>query len=123
MDSHEIDYELKGEDIQLVEVELDPHETVIAEAGAMNYMDGGIQFEAKMGDGSNPDEGFMGKLLGAGKRMITGESVFITHFTNHGGGKQRVAFSAPYPGTIVPLDLSALGSEFICQKTRFYVLL
>lgn len=119
MSSHEIDYELIGQDIQLVEVELDPQETVIAEAGAMAYMDAGITFEAKMGDGSNPDEGFMGKLFGAGKRMITGESLFITHFTNEGIGKQRVAFSAPYPGSIIPLDLNELGTEFICQKDAF----
>ena len=91
MKCHEVDYEIVGHDVQLVEVELDPGETVIAEAGAMNYMEDGITFESKMGDGSDPDEGFMGKLFSAGKRMITGESMFITHFTNQARGKKRVA--------------------------------
>lgn len=115
---HEVDYEIIGSDLQVVEVELDPGETVIAEAGAMNYMDNGIEFEAKMGDGSNPDEGFFGKVFGAGKRMITGESVFLTHFTNQGSGKKRVAFAASYPGKIVPLDMAKIGS-LICQKDAF----
>ncbi len=109
MRSHEIDYEIIGDDMQLVEVELDPGETVIAEAGAMNYMDSAITFETKMGDGSKPDEGMFGKLFSAGKRMLTGESMFMTHFSNQGQGKRRVAFAAPYPGNIVPLDLSAIG--------------
>ncbi|MHC4796503.1 MAG: DUF4339 domain-containing protein, partial [Planctomycetota bacterium] len=86
--SHEIDYEIFGDDMQVVEVELDPQETVIAEAGAMNYMEDGITFEAKLGDGSKPDEGFFGKLWGGAKRMITGESLFMTHFTNSGTGKK-----------------------------------
>ena len=90
MKCHEVDYELIGDDMQIVEVELDPQETVIAEAGAMNYMDDGIQFEAKMGDGSEPNKGFFGKLLDVGKRAITGESLFMTHFTNQGHGKKRV---------------------------------
>ena len=85
---HEVDYEIIGDDIQIVEVELDPGETVVAEAGAMNYMDDGITFEVKMGDGSRPDEGIFGKLLGAGKRVLTGESIFMTHFTNSGRGKK-----------------------------------
>jgi uncharacterized protein (TIGR00266 family) len=119
MASHEVDYEILGGDLQIVEVELDPNETVIAEAGAMNYMDQSITYEAKMGDGSQPDEGVMGKLLGAGKRMLTGESVFMTHFTNGGAGKQRVAFAAPYPGKILALDLAELGGEIICQKDAF----
>lgn len=119
MNSHEVDYEIFGDDMQIVEIELDPGETVIAEAGAMNYMDDGITFEAKMGDGSKPDDSIMGKLLNAGKRVLTGESIFITHFTNSGSGKKRVAFSAPYPGKIIPLDMTKLGGEFICQKDAF----
>ena len=105
--------------MQTVEVELDPRETVIAEAGAMNWMEDGITFEAKMGDGSQPDKGLFGKLLDAGKRAVTGESIFITHFTNQGSGKKRVAFAAPYPGKIIPLDMSKIGNEMICQKDAF----
>lgn len=119
MQSHEVDYEILGDDLQVVEVELDPGETVIAEAGAMNYMEENITFEAKMGDGSNPKEGLMGKLLSAGKRALTGESIFMTHFTNSGAGKKRVSFSAPYPGKIQALDLSQNGGRFICQKDAF----
>ncbi|MCA9108193.1 MAG: AIM24 family protein, partial [Planctomycetales bacterium] len=117
--SHEIDYEIIGESIQMVEIELDPGETVIAEAGAMNYMEDGISFETKMGDGSEPDQGIMGKLLSAGKRAITGESLFMTHFTNRGGGKKRVTFAAPYPGTVVPVNLAETGNELLCQKDAF----
>jgi uncharacterized protein (TIGR00266 family) len=119
MKCHEVDYEIIGHDMQLVEVELDPGETVIAEAGAMNYLEDGVTFEAKMGDGSDPDEGFMGKIFSASKRMITGESMFTTHFTNRGSGKKRVAFSAPYPGTIIPLNMAEIGGEVICQKDAF----
>jgi len=119
MKSHEIDYKIIGESIQLVEIELDPHETVIAEAGAMVYMENGIEFETKLGDGSNPSSGFLGKLLSAGARAITGESIFMTHFTNHGIGKRKVAFSAPYPGTVVPIDLSRVGGNLIVQKDGF----
>ncbi len=119
MKCHEVDYEIIGHDVQLVEVELDPGETVIAEAGAMNYMEDGITFESKMGDGSDPEEGFMGKLFSAGKRMITGESMFITHFTNQARGKRRVAFSAPYPGTIIALNMAEIGGQIICQKDAF----
>lgn len=119
MQSHEIDYELYGNDMQAVEVELDPEETVIAEAGAMSWMDEGIEFETKLGDGSNPGKGFLGNILSAGKRAIMGESLFITHFTNHGEGKKRVAFAAPHPGRIVPLDLNALGGELLCQRDAF----
>lgn len=119
MRSHEIDYKIKGHDIQLVEIELDPNETVIAEAGAMLYMKEGIEFEAKMGDGSEPDKGLFGKLLSAASRKITGESIFITHFTHHGVGKSHVAFAAPYPGTIVPLDLEKLGGSVIVQRDAF----
>jgi len=119
MRCHEVDYEIVGDDLQLVEVELDPGETVIAEAGAMNYMEDGIDFEAKLGDGSKPQQGFFGKLWDAGKRAITGESLFLTHFTNRGDRKSRVAFAAPYPGKIVPLDLGQLGNEIICEKDAF----
>lgn len=119
MPSHELDYELFGDDMQLAEVELDPGETVIAEAGAMNYMDPGISFEAKMGDGTEPDGGLMGKLMSAGKRAISGESIFMTHFTNTGSGKKRVAFAAPYPGKIIPMNLADLGGGFTCQKDAF----
>ncbi len=97
MRCHEVDYEIIGDDLQMIEVELDPGETVVAEAGAMNYMEDGTTFESKMGDGSKPDEGFMDKLFGAGKRMISGESPFMTHFTNQEQGKKRVAFATPYP--------------------------
>lgn len=119
MKCHEVDYEIIGHDIQLVEIELDPGETVIAEAGAMNYIEQGIEFETKMGDGSTPDEGVMSKLFSAAKRKITGESVFITHFTNNGRGKQKAAFSAPHPGCIVPLDMALLGGKITCQKDAF----
>lgn len=103
----------------MVEVELDPGETVIAEAGAMNYLQDHIDFEAKMGDGSEPDEGLMGKLFAAGKRALTGESIFLTHFTNRGSGKRRVAFAAPFPGKIIALDLATVGGELLCQKDSF----
>ncbi len=120
MKAHEIDYKIIGHDMQLVEIELDPEETVIAEAGAMTYMEQQISFETKMGDGSDPDQGIFGKMFSAGKRMITGESVFTTHFTNSGSsGKQCVAFAAPYPGTVMPLDLSQFGGRIICQKDAF----
>ena len=119
MRCHELDYELIGSEMQLVEVELDTNETVIAEAGAMTYMEEEIQFETRMGDGSDPDEGLMGKLFSAGKRVFTGESIFTTHFTNHGLEKRRVAFAAPYPGNIVPLNMAELGERIICQKDAF----
>lgn len=119
MKCHEIDYELIGNDMQMVEVELDPGETVIAEAGAMNYMEQDITYEAKMGDGSKPDSGFMSKVLGAGKRMITGESLFMTHFSNRGNGKQRVSFAAPFPGKIIPVNMVEYGEQIICQKDSF----
>lgn len=116
---HELDYEIIGDDMQIVEIELDPGETVIAEAGAMNYMDKGISFEAKMGDGSRPDSGIFGKLLDAGKRVITGESIFMTHFSNTDRERRRVAFAAPYPGKIIPVDMSKIGQELLCQKDAF----
>ena len=119
MPSHEVDYEIIGDDIQIVEVELDPGETVIAEAGAMNYMDDGISFEAKMGDGSEADSGLLGKLMGAGKRALTGESIFMTHFTNSGSGKKSAAFAAPYPGKIIPINMAKVNGEMLCQKDAF----
>jgi len=118
--SHVIDYQIKGESIQIVEVELDPMETVIAEAGAMLFMEEGIMFETKMGDGSNPSQGLFDKLLSAGSRMLTGESLFMTHFTNRGNRKAKVAFSAPYPGTIIPVDLATSPNhELVVQKDGF----
>ncbi|MDE0481606.1 MAG: TIGR00266 family protein [Candidatus Poribacteria bacterium] len=119
MQSHEVDYEIFGNDMQVVEVELDMGETIIAEAGAMNWMEDDIVFKAKMGDGSGGDEGLMGKLFSAGKRALTGESLFLTHFTNTGSNKRRVAFAAPYPGHIIPIDLSQMGGELLCQKDAF----
>lgn len=119
MRSHEIDYQIFGDDMQLVEVELDPGETAIAEAGAMNWMEEGIQFETRMGDGSKASSGLMGTLLNVGKRMLTGESIFMTHFTNQGRNKSKVAFAAPYPGKIIPVDLSESGGEILCQKDAF----
>jgi uncharacterized protein (TIGR00266 family) len=120
MRCHEVDYEIIGNDLQIIEVELDPGETVVAEAGAMNYMEEDITFEAKMGDGSNPQAGLMDKLMSAGRRVLTGESLFLTHFTNGAtSGKRRVAFAAPYPGKILPMDLSKHGGQLICQKDAF----
>ncbi|MGB0334441.1 MAG: TIGR00266 family protein [Opitutales bacterium] len=120
MKSHEVDYKIYGNDLQTVEVELDPGETVIAEAGAMNWMEEDISFEAKMGDGSDTGGGFVGKFLSLGKRALTGESLFMTHFTNRGNnGKRRLAFAAPYPGQIIPVDLSEIGGTILCQKDAF----
>jgi len=119
MQCQEVDYEILGHDMQIVEVELDPGETVIAEAGAMNYMENGITFEAKMGDGSNTNEGFLGKMLSTGKRVLTQESIFMTHFINEGQGKRRVAFAAPYPGKIIPVDMSKVDGKLLCQKDAF----
>ena len=120
MRSHEIDYKIIGEDIQVVEIELDPNETVIAEAGAMLFMEDGIQFETKMGDGSQATQSIMGKIFQAGTRLLTGESLFMTHFTNRGYGKRKVAFAAPYPGTVMPIDLAKIyGNQLIVQKDSF----
>lgn len=116
---HDVDYEILGSDLQIIEVELDPGETVVAEAGAMNYMEDDIVFESRMGDGSAPNQGIMGKLLGAGKRVLTGESIFLTHFTNQGATKRRVAFAAPYPGKILALDMAKIGNGLTCQKDAF----
>jgi uncharacterized protein (TIGR00266 family) len=118
--AHEISYVIKGEDLQFVEVELDPRESVVAEAGGMMYMTPGIEMETIFGDGSGQQKsGFMGALLGAGKRLLTGESLFMTVFTNTGASIQHVAFAAPYPGRILPMDLARLGGELICQKDSF----
>lgn len=117
--SHVVDYEIVGDDMQMVLVELDPGETVIAEAGAMNYVEEGITFEAKMGDGATADDGLLGKVFSAGKRMLAGESLFLTHFTHQGDGKKHVAFAAPCPGKILPVDLAAMGGELLCQKDAF----
>jgi uncharacterized protein (TIGR00266 family) len=119
MKSHIVDYQVFGDDLQFVEVELDPGETVIAEAGAMMYMEDGITFETKMGDGSKPAAGFMDKLVSVGKRALTGESLFMTHFTHQGQGKSRVSFGAPYPGKILAIDLDETNGELICQKDSF----
>jgi uncharacterized protein (TIGR00266 family) len=119
MDSHVIDYKIHGDDMQVVAIELDPDETVIAEAGSMNWMDSGISFEAKMGDGTEPDSGIMGKLFSVGKRVLTGESIFLTHFTNIESGKKEVAFAAPYPGSIIAVDLKDVNGEILCQKDAF----
>lgn len=121
MNSHEVDYKLYGDDLQFVEVELDPGETVIAEAGAMMYMDNSIEMDSIFGDGSERDKGkgLMGKLMGAGKRVITGESLFMTTFTNNGSGKKQVSFAAPYAGKIIPIDLSEHGGKIVCQKDAF----
>lgn len=120
--AHEIDFSIRGAEMQFVEVELDPGESAVAEAGSMMYMTPGIAMETVFGDGSQTPQGgggLMGALLGAGKRLLTGESLFMTVFTNTGAGKQRVAFAAPYPGKILPMDLATLGGELICQKDSF----
>jgi len=119
MRCHEVDYEIIGHDMQMLEVELDPNETVVAEAGAMNYVEEGIEFQAKMGDGSDIGQGFMGKLFSAGKRMISGESLFMTHFTNQSSGKKKVAFAAPFPGSVIPVNMAEIGEELYCQKDSF----
>ncbi|RYL95708.1 TIGR00266 family protein [Sporolactobacillus sp. THM7-4] len=119
MNNHEIDYRIEGQEMQFVEIELDPGETVIAEAGSFMMMEDGIGMETIFGDGSRQGGGLMGKLLGAGKRLLTGESLFMTAFTNEASGKKHVSFASPYPGKIIPLDLSELDGEMICQKDAF----
>jgi uncharacterized protein (TIGR00266 family) len=114
-----IDYDIRGAEMQFVEVELDPGEAAIGEAGSMMFMDAGITMDTVFGDGGAQQGGFFGKLLGAGKRLVTGESLFTTVYTNSGQGKQRVAFAAPYPGKILPMDLSKMGGTLICQKDAF----
>lgn len=118
--THEIDYRIIGEEMQYVEIELDPNETAIAESGAFMMMDDGIQMQTIFGDGSAQQSGgIFGKLLSAGKRVLTGESLFMTAFTNVGTGKKRVSFASPYPGKIIPLDLQQLGGRIIAQKDAF----
>lgn len=117
--AHEVDYDIVGEEMQFVEVELDPGEGAIAEAGSMMFMTSGIEMTTVFGDGSSQGGSFMDKLLGAGKRVLTGESLFMTEFSNRGAGKQRVAFAAPYPGKIIPADLHRMGGKLICQKDAF----
>lgn len=120
MNNHEIDYQIFGDDMQFVQVELDPGETVIAEAGSLMMMDDGVNMETVFGDGSSGHGGgLMGKLIGAGKRVLTGESLFMTMFTNERSGKKHVSFASPYPGKIIPMDLSELGGKIICQKDAF----
>lgn len=119
MNDHEIDYRIIGDDMQCVEIELDPQETVIAEAGSMMMMNQDIEMQTIFGDGSGQDSGILGKLWGAGKRVLTGESLFMTAFTHMGMGKSHVTFAAPYPGKIVAMDLSDKGGKIVCQKDAF----
>ncbi|MBC5835567.1 TIGR00266 family protein [Flavobacterium sp. F372] len=120
MNAHEIDYHIYGEEMQYVEIELDPQEVVIAEAGGFMMMEDGIKMETIFGDGSQQQQaGFMGKLLSAGKRVLTGESLFMTAFQNQASGKKKVSFAAPYPGKIIAIDLKAYHGKFICQKDAF----
>lgn len=119
MRNHEIDYRIFGEEMQYVEVELDYNETAIAEPGAFMMMDDGITMETMFGDGSQQNNSIFGKLLNAGKRVLTGESLFMTAFTNVNHGKRRVSFASPYPGKIIPLDLSQYNNRIICQKDSF----
>ncbi|ESU24390.1 hypothetical protein FEDK69T_08370 [Flavobacterium enshiense DK69] len=119
MTSHEIDYHIYGEEMQYVEIELDPQEVVIAEAGSFMMMDNGIKMETIFGDGSGEQQGFLGKLMTAGKRVLTGESLFMTAYINQDAGKRKVSFASPYPGKIVPIDLTEYQGKFICQKDSF----
>ncbi len=119
MQSNEIDYQIFGEEMQYVSIELDPEETVVAEPGAFMMMEDGIQMETLFGDGSQQNTGFFGKLLKAGSRVLAGESLFMTAFTNHQNNKRKVSFASPYPGKIIPLDLSTLNGKVICQKDAF----
>ena len=118
-DMHEIEFKIVGEDLQFVEVELDPNEATVAEAGSMMFMEDGIEMETIFGDGRQQTGGFLGALMGAGKRLLTGESLFMTGFLNRSSQKRRVAFGAPYPGRIVPMHLAELGGELIAQKDSF----
>ena len=114
-----VDYEIFGSEMQYVEVELDSNEAAVAEAGAMMFMENGIEMETVFGDGSQQQSGFLGTLMGAGKRLLTGESLFMTIFINKGNSKRRVAFASPYPGKIIPMHLKELGGQLICQKDAF----
>ena len=119
MNAHEIDYRIFGEEMQYVEIELDPQEGVVAESGSFMMMDSDVKMTTILGDGSNQDSGLLGKIFSAGKRILTGESLFMTVFTNVGMGKKQVSFASPYPGKILPIDLSEMGGKFICQKDAF----
>ena len=120
MNAHEIDYEIFGEEMQFVEIELDPYETVIAEAGAFMMMEEDIELQTIFGDGSQQESsGIWGKVLSAGKRLLTGESLFMTAFTHGGTGKRKVSFASPYPGKIIPVDLSKMDGKIVCQKDAF----
>lgn len=119
MTAHEIDYNIHGEEMQYVEIGLDPQEGVVAEAGSFMMMDDGIKMETIFGDGSQKDSGFLGSILGAGKRILTGESLFMTAFYNTLSGKRNVSFASPYPGKIIPIDLTEFSGKFICQKDAF----
>jgi len=116
---HEVEYQIHGDDMQFVEIELDPQEAAVAEAGGMMYMEDDIEMQTVFGDGSQQASGLFGSLLGAGKRLLTGESLFMTVFLNQGTGKRRVAFGAPYPGKIIPIHLTEIGGELISQKDSF----
>src|SRR5258708_3343070 len=115
----EVDYEIFGDDLQYVEIELDPGEAAIAEAGGLMYMEDGVGMETIFGDGSRPSSGFLDALVGAGKRLLTGESRFFTALLNQGQGKKKLAFAAPYPGKIIPVNLATIGGELIAQKDAF----
>jgi uncharacterized protein (TIGR00266 family) len=120
MNAHEIDYRIYGEEMQFVEIELDPRETVIAESGSFMMMEQDIEMETIFGDGSSSRAGgFLGKMLSAGKRLLTGESLFMTAYTHEGRGKRKVSFASPYPGKVIPLDLLNYGEKIICQKDAF----
>ena len=114
MSAHDIDYRIYGEEMQFVEIELDPQEGVVAEAGSFMMMDDNIKMNTILGDGSNQEKGILGKIFSAGKRILTGESLFMTVFTNDGFGKKQVSFASPYPGKIIPIDLTQFGGKFIC---------
>ena len=119
MNAHEIDYQIFGEEMQYVSVELDPQEVVVAEAGSLMMMEQHTEIQTIFGDGAQPDQGIFGKMLSAGKRLLTGESLFMTAYMNQGTGKRKVSFASPYPGKIIPIDLSEVGGRFICQKDAF----
>ena len=119
MRAHEIDYEIHGEEMQFVEIELDPHEGVVAEAGSFMMMDDNITMDTIFGDGSGQSKDILGSLFSAGKRLLTGESLFMTVFTNASGQKKKISFASPYPGKIIPVHLSDFNGEFICQKDAF----
>ncbi|HET8735117.1 MAG TPA: TIGR00266 family protein [Pricia sp.] len=119
MNAHEIDYQIFGEEMQYVEIELDPQEAVVAEAGSFMMMDSEIAMDTIFGDGSNQEKGVLGKIFSAGKRILTGENLFMTAFLNAGTGKKQISFASPYPGKILPIDLSEIEGKFVCQKDAF----